>query len=568
MLNDDNSDIEGFSDDSDADPDYQPPERLESTDDEGSDDDFTLPARPVTPDRPSAADKWRESREFIPLPAAPPPEVDATDGIQRLNPLDAFFRYVPEDVIDSIALATSQKILAATGRATIVTSTIMKQFFALNIMMSYHGYPRIRMYWAQKTKIPKISETMTRNMFFLIRNNLCTRDYNQVTNEEKQSNRFWKVAPLLKSVRQACLENPRGAEVSMDEQMIPFHGKTGARQFVKNKPNPVGLKNFVCTSPDGLPLDFFIYEGKGDSVIEIDPKLKMDIGGKVILKLSQTLPEGCSIFMDRYFSSVTLLDQLFAQGFHASGTLQKNRIPKDCVLKTDSELRKNERGTFYQLVRDDGQVVIIQWLDNKPVVVISNCLGGQPEDMVRRWCKTTKQYVNVKRPNVIAEYNKKMGGVDFLDRMIAYYRIAAKTRRWTVRVMFHFIDFALAASWFERRRIDALDRTPKRDSLDFLDWKVEVSDALVHHKTFEEVEDDRNGQENQTLKKRKTAPLPSDALRTTGVLHLPEIPPGAKPSRCRFPGCTSPKCLFWCSTCKVFLCLNTNRNCFKPFHEM
>lgn len=73
------------------------------------------------------------------------------------------------------------------------------------------------------------------------------------------------------------------------------------------------------------------------------------------------------------------------------GTLLKNRVPKDCELKADSEMRKSGRGNFVQLVRSDGQVAIVQWQDNKSVVVISNSLGGPPEDIFQR-CKVTKQF--------------------------------------------------------------------------------------------------------------------------------------------------------------------------------
>ncbi|GFU01427.1 hypothetical protein NPIL_479221 [Nephila pilipes] len=60
-----------------------------------------------------------------------------------------------------------------------------------------------------------------------------------------------------------------------------------------------------------------------------------------------------------------------------------------------------------------------------------------------------------------------MGGVDFLDRVISYCRICARTKKGTIRVIMHFIDFAIVASWIEYRRHKAISSVPKSDYLAF-----------------------------------------------------------------------------------------------------
>lgn len=42
----------------------------------------------------------------------------------------------------------------------------------------------------------------------------------------------------------------------------------------------------------------------------------------------------------------------------------------------------------------------------------SNYLGSGFTENVRRWNKTTKEYVEVEIPEVVLEYNDKMGSVD------------------------------------------------------------------------------------------------------------------------------------------------------------
>lgn len=101
--------------------------------------------------------------------------------------------------------------------------------------------------------------------------------------------------------------------------MIPFWGHVAARQYVRPKPNPCGLKNFVRALPDGLPLDYFLYEGKGSEINAYIDVSHLDIGGKTVMKLVQTLSDGCNLYIDRYFTLISLINELFSEGYHCTG---------------------------------------------------------------------------------------------------------------------------------------------------------------------------------------------------------------------------------------------------------
>ena len=203
-----------------------------------------------------------------------------------------------------------------------------------------------------------------------------------------------------------------------------------ARQVIKNKPNPCGVKIFVAAATDGLPLDMFFYQGKGDPIVSEECCATLDIGGKAVMKLTRNLPPGMTIYMDRFFTSTSLLDLLHSEAeCQATGTVRKSKIPVDSKLKQDKVLEKEGRGAIDQSVRSDGQISIIKWFDNKPVVVLSSKEGSIPIDKCSRWRKKEGRRIEVERPFAVKEYNTNMGGVDFLDRLISLYRIKAKTKK-------------------------------------------------------------------------------------------------------------------------------------------
>lgn len=144
-------------------------------------------------------------------------------------------------------------------------------------------YPRLPMYW-RATKLGLVCEVMSRDRFLTLCNALHVVD-SESPPEIEIGNPLWKAQPMIDKVKETCnkLERVPGF-YSIDEQMIQFTGRCKLRQVVKNKPRPVGLKNFVLTTNEGLMLDFDIYKGArstfGDS--------KLCLGPSVIMHLSKS----------------------------------------------------------------------------------------------------------------------------------------------------------------------------------------------------------------------------------------------------------------------------------------
>lgn len=182
-----------------------------------------------------------------------------------LEPIQYFERYFNEDFYELTATFTNQYYLQTTGKimSPPATSSDIKAFFSFNGLMGVFKYPRIHLFWNQLYGMQEIMATMTKNRFFQLRNNLHVVDNLAVSQDVKSSNKLWKVQPVIDTVRNQGMKIERTkGNYSLDEQMIPFSGKCIVKQYVRNKPRPVGLKNFVITDSDGLMFDFIIYQGE------------------------------------------------------------------------------------------------------------------------------------------------------------------------------------------------------------------------------------------------------------------------------------------------------------------
>ncbi|TWW54301.1 hypothetical protein D4764_0194800 [Takifugu flavidus] len=132
----------------------------------------------------------------------------------------------------------------------------------------------------------------------------------------------------------------------------------------------------------------------------------------------------------------------------------------------------------------------------------------KPEDTCQRWDKKQKKYVSVSRPCIVREYNLKMGGVDLIDRMISYYRMSSRTKKWTFRMLMHFTDLALANSWLLYRKDLATCGAPRKSIMQFLEFRIDVARTfLAQHHSQEDDADfpELSEGEDDSLERKKTS---------------------------------------------------------------
>ena len=117
------------------------------------------------------------------------------------------------------------------------------------------------------------------------------------------------------------------------------------------------------------------------------------LGGNVVLQLCKSISSGHNYktFADNYFSNFRMVEELIKQGFHYVCTIRGNRL-HGAPLVSETDLKKQGRGSMNSVYEKNRNVVLVRWFDNKSVTLISSYVGLEPASQVHRYNKKIKIY--------------------------------------------------------------------------------------------------------------------------------------------------------------------------------
>lgn len=118
------------------------------------------------------------------------------------------------------------------------------------------------------------------------------------------------------------------------------------------------------------------------------------------------------LYFDNFFTRFNLMKHLQDIDIRATGTVRFNRMNK-CPILNDKE--KKERGTYDYRFDTKNEILAATWNDNSCVRLLSNHATIEPVTKIKRYNRVEKKDILVPQPNLIADYNTHMGGVDKMD---------------------------------------------------------------------------------------------------------------------------------------------------------
>uniref|UniRef100_A0A673JYK2 PiggyBac transposable element-derived protein domain-containing protein n=1 Tax=Sinocyclocheilus rhinocerous TaxID=307959 RepID=A0A673JYK2_9TELE len=297
----------------------------------------------------------------------------------------------------------------------------LEQFIGICFHMSVHSLPGTRMYWARSTRVDCVADVMSLHRWEAIKRFLhFANNEEQVPAGEPGYDKLFKVRPLLSSLQSSFQSIPMSENLSADEQIVPFKGKSLLKQYNPRKPKRWGYKILVLADDKGIVHNFNCYTGP---VYPVDGFPDIGASGNVMLQLATVIPRNMS---------------------HKLSTVIQSRLA-GCTFMEDKQMKVKGRGTFEEKQTSDDNVTVraVKWFDNRSVILLSTFAAANPTTMVERWDKKRNEVVAVTCPNIVTVYNKSMGGVDLLDSLI---------KKWYLRIVFHMLDLTAVQAWLLYRR--------------------------------------------------------------------------------------------------------------------
>lgn len=276
------------------------------------------------------------------------------------------------------------------------------------------------------------------------------------------------------------------------------------------------------------------------------------------------------IFFDNYFSGYNLMEALNQKKIYAIGTIREKRFAYLPFLKNKVMASKGQ-GTTDEITNIENTITLVKLYDNKSVNMCSNFIASGIPDTVQRWNKRDKKYVSVERSEVVRLCYQSMGVMDKFDQLINYYRIFLKSKKWTLRMVFHAVDMAVINSWLEYYLDCKKLKIPTKERMDLLNCRLRLADNLINVGKFatpkrprcrprEGASLDHSSSSSPPKKRYNSKEVrPFDETKTDQIGHIPVSDNNTEATRCKnknFKGKTHVYCL----KCKLYLCFVVKKN--------
>lgn len=434
-ISESSEDLFGY--DSDADPEYLPTDESES-EEEFAEDDDNEGNENVPEDILGLTWGPVDSAELLSFQYNERPlfSDETLQKLQGATPFQVFQLFADDELFAEIAeqtnlyaeqcLSSGEPSVKSRLKSWLPTNTVeIKRFFGLIIWMGLMPLASISRYWSTcKLYRNEVAKTMPRNRFQILLTMLhfCNNETADTTNK------LYKIQGILDILQEKFMATVTPQkEVFIDESLIPFRGRLGIRQYIPNKTHRYGIKVFKLCVEKGYTWKVQVYQGK---ITRDETNATTNVSQIIVMGMMEPLLDnGRTLYVDNWYTSVSLAHALLARDTHLVGTLRKKRkgnpeeVEKARLKKGDIVARQSET-----------KVVVLKWKDKRDVMMLST------QDIDTTVMVQQKSNRDPKpKPSMVVKYNNAKSYIDVSDQYAAYSSPLRRNIKWYKKLMFELL---------------------------------------------------------------------------------------------------------------------------------
>ncbi|XP_065674116.1 uncharacterized protein LOC136091060 [Hydra vulgaris] len=211
-------------------------------------------------------------------PLQPPlPPIKEADDIKQINlpfqnsndeednknvisdePISYVKRFLADELLQNIVDESNKYALQKNIEKNLhLDKNELEQFIGILYLMSIVKLPSTRMYWRNELYFEKVASVMTLNRFEKIKLFLHCND--DMQHPENCTDKLYKIHPIVNMLKKSFISLKHEEIMCIDEQTVPFKGRSLLKQYNPQKPKKWGCKFYILASIDELVHNFEIH---------------------------------------------------------------------------------------------------------------------------------------------------------------------------------------------------------------------------------------------------------------------------------------------------------------------
>lgn len=474
-------------------------------------------------------------------------EVGSTFKLESCeNEIDFFLQFFSGQLIERLVLETNEYARSCCSekpdskwKETNVPE--LSAFLGLHVVFSILGLTSYSLGWITQWpfETPAIGQIISRNRFEKLTKYFSA---NSTKNNPPRGcdghDKLCVVRPVLDEVSKACLINYRPhREQTVDEAFLPYKGQLSFKQQSKSSAKTkTGIKIWERADPhNGYVHEFQVYTGRPATG---EPRTK-NLASRVVKDLTAKLSgKAHRIYMDSFFSSTQLFNDMLTNDLFCTGTVKINSKGMPEAIKTTKLKNKGDH-----VVMQNNGLSVIGYNDRALVYFLTSCENPHHTKVVRKRQKDGS-YQDMLEPIVVDSYNRFKMGVSLAEQKRTVYSTCRKAHDWWKHVFWFCFDVAIANA------LTCMQESPNHQTLKKrkrtqAEFRIALAQQLIGSY-------------------RCSSKTVLSVLDSFGNGHWPMIYP--KRGRCKQCAVEQRRCevLLGCKQCGIRLCVKND--CFFRYH--